>query len=319
MPRRAKIVLVAVVLVAGLLVAWQFRKPSAATAVEKSTADGPARTALDQSPASQPPNTAPPLDLATAPAQQTAPSTDASPPPHVEPAPAQAQSSDNSADATPDHTAAVALKPAETAVPELPQNFSGVDRSNRAAPLELRSEPVADDPTAPTHKIVDGDSLSSLAERYLGSAARAGEIFACNRDVLSDPELLPIGVRLRIPAGPARPKVAATPPAGSTSDFAPPAASPAAANPLRSSPAPQTQIASETAKAPPLLDIGARRCRRCRRSGPNRLPPSGFISCNPATRWRVFPKSSTATVGGPARFCKPIAANSARSKTCGAG
>ncbi len=50
-----------------------------------------------------------------------------------------------------------------------------------------------------THKIVDGDSLASLAERYLGEADRGGEIFAANRDVLTNPELLPIGVELKIP------------------------------------------------------------------------------------------------------------------------
>jgi nucleoid-associated protein YgaU len=52
---------------------------------------------------------------------------------------------------------------------------------------------------ARTHRIVDGDSLAMLAERYLGSAARAREIFDANRDVLPDPELLPIGAELKIP------------------------------------------------------------------------------------------------------------------------
>ena len=50
-----------------------------------------------------------------------------------------------------------------------------------------------------THKIVDGDTLPALAQLYLGSASRAREIFDANRDVLSDPELLPIGVELKIP------------------------------------------------------------------------------------------------------------------------
>jgi hypothetical protein len=54
--------------------------------------------------------------------------------------------------------------------------------------------------TARTHRIVDGDTLESLAQRYLGSADRAAEIFAANRSVLSDPRLLPIGAELRIPA-----------------------------------------------------------------------------------------------------------------------
>ncbi len=56
----------------------------------------------------------------------------------------------------------------------------------------------ADEPQ--THKIVNGDTLQDLAARYLGSALRAGEIFQANRDVLTDPELLPIGVELKIPA-----------------------------------------------------------------------------------------------------------------------
>jgi hypothetical protein len=55
------------------------------------------------------------------------------------------------------------------------------------------------------HKIVDGDTLPGLAERYLGSADRAWEIYEANRELLPSPELLPIGVELCIPAwsGPA--------------------------------------------------------------------------------------------------------------------
>jgi nucleoid-associated protein YgaU len=49
------------------------------------------------------------------------------------------------------------------------------------------------------HKVVDGDTLASLAARYLNSPHRAMEIFAANRDVLRDPELLPIGAELKIP------------------------------------------------------------------------------------------------------------------------
>jgi nucleoid-associated protein YgaU len=50
-----------------------------------------------------------------------------------------------------------------------------------------------------THRIVDGDSLAELAERYLGSASRAKELFEANRDLLTSPELLPIGAELKIP------------------------------------------------------------------------------------------------------------------------
>ena len=54
-------------------------------------------------------------------------------------------------------------------------------------------------PTGRTHVVVDGDSLKKLAERYLDDPARDGEIYRLNRDVLASPELLPIGVELRIP------------------------------------------------------------------------------------------------------------------------
>jgi nucleoid-associated protein YgaU len=66
----------------------------------------------------------------------------------------------------------------------------GTDRRFVAA---QREQPVR------RHKIVDGDTLRGLAERYLGSPDRALEIYEANRDLLPSPELLPIGVELRIP------------------------------------------------------------------------------------------------------------------------
>lgn len=54
-------------------------------------------------------------------------------------------------------------------------------------------------PKSITHKIVDGDTLEKLAERYLGSADRYMEIYEANRFLLPGPEVLPIGVELKIP------------------------------------------------------------------------------------------------------------------------
>ncbi len=52
----------------------------------------------------------------------------------------------------------------------------------------------------PTHKIIDGDTLPLLAERYLGSASRAMEIYEANRNVpYLTPEILPLGAELKIP------------------------------------------------------------------------------------------------------------------------
>jgi nucleoid-associated protein YgaU len=276
-PRRAKIVLVAVVLAAGLLLAWQFRKSPADKSTANSTAEAPARTEMA-------------LDLSAATAQQTGSPADAKNevnprfgtgrprlpvPPDAAPTnavPSVAATSDKPSEATPDHTAVgAAARPAESAVPELPPSFSGVDRSNRTTPFDFRPGSLSDPASAPTHKVVDGDSLPSLAERYLGSANRAAEIFACNRDVLSDPELLPIGARLRIPTGPARPGLAT---------MSAPAASPTAVAPSTTT-APQSQIAADAIKTPPLLDIGS--------PGLSPLPPIGAQTSPPGRIYIVQP------------------------------
>lgn len=57
------------------------------------------------------------------------------------------------------------------------------------------------------HRIVDGDTLPKLAVAYLGDRDQYMDIFRANRDVLSDPRLLPIGTEIAIPAakGPKKP------------------------------------------------------------------------------------------------------------------
>jgi nucleoid-associated protein YgaU len=244
-------------------VALQFRKPPE----RKSAADASVRTQAAQRPTFAA-NAAPPLDLFTGSMPQAgaaadpatrfaAAAPDANPTPQPNPSPSPSPNTSNAAPATHDYVAPSAVKPAESAVPELPPNFSGVDRADRTGPTDSPTEA-----NLPTHKIVDGDSLPLLAERYLGSASRAGEIFACNRDVLSDPELLPIGSRLRIPTGPPRPAVATEPPANATSD---------AARLAVNSPPPH--IAGEAAKTAPLLDIAA--------PALSPLPPLGAPSGSP--------------------------------------
>jgi hypothetical protein len=66
----------------------------------------------------------------------------------------------------------------------------------QAPPLEPQQRTS---PPCQLHRIVDGDSLPSLAEQYLGDPKRYLEIFHANRRVLSRPDLLPLGVDLRIP------------------------------------------------------------------------------------------------------------------------
>jgi LysM domain-containing protein len=97
-----------------------------------------------------------------------------------------------------------------TPPPELPVAFHSSlpaenDRSGNTKPapegpgLDVGSRPVAQRRPR-LHYVRDGDSLESLAERFLGSRERAGEIFAANRGTLSRPDLLPVGTKIVIPS-----------------------------------------------------------------------------------------------------------------------
>jgi len=87
--------------------------------------------------------------------------------------------------------------------PRLAKNYPQLlDRTASGADPLMRSQTPRAEPFvagAGTHKIVDGDTLRALAERYLGDGDRYLEIYEANRDVLPSPEVLPIGVELTIP------------------------------------------------------------------------------------------------------------------------
>lgn len=64
------------------------------------------------------------------------------------------------------------------------------------------AEAASDPPPRPAprnHTVVDGDTLYSLAERYLGDRHRYRDIYELNLHLLSDPDVLPIGASLLIP------------------------------------------------------------------------------------------------------------------------
>ena len=50
-----------------------------------------------------------------------------------------------------------------------------------------------------TYVVQPGDTLSALAQRFYGKASLYPKIFEANRDILSNPNLIKVGQKLRIP------------------------------------------------------------------------------------------------------------------------
>lgn len=108
-------------------------------------------------------------------------------------------------------TAAPRVQPSLANVPERVQLgvpvFSELPSAKRAmqgTPLgsvSLQGAPQPDAPRATRrkHRIRDGDTLPALARRYLGDSRLASRIFEANRDVLSHPDVLPLGISIVIP------------------------------------------------------------------------------------------------------------------------
>jgi nucleoid-associated protein YgaU len=87
--------------------------------------------------------------------------------------------------------------------PEMPIAFAPAQLATPPGEFVPRAKPrpgwSAKQMQPRTYTLRDGDTLESLAERFLGIPSRAGEIFEANRAVLSAPDLLPVGVAIVIP------------------------------------------------------------------------------------------------------------------------
>lgn len=70
------------------------------------------------------------------------------------------------------------------------------------APVESPSPSPSPAAEARTYAIRPGDTLSSIAEQYYGDAAEWRLIFEANRDRLTSPGSLQVGVTIRIPPRP---------------------------------------------------------------------------------------------------------------------
>jgi len=66
------------------------------------------------------------------------------------------------------------------------------------------NEVVADIKVANTdilgiYEVKSGDTLSKISKKFLDNPNRYGEIFNLNKDILSNPDLIKVGQRLKIP------------------------------------------------------------------------------------------------------------------------
>jgi len=170
-------------------------------------AGGVALALFFRQPPSQPPDAA---DLARPPVLRRAmrqPTQPTCEPPGKGPASSPAEQQLRMARAS---AAPAVVEPVDQAQPpNLPRTYPSGARldadwqGNRiSAPLGLGTvcSAAADQPQKHlVHTIADGDSLPALAQRYLGSAERWPEIYQANQDLLTSPDLLPIGLQLSIP------------------------------------------------------------------------------------------------------------------------
>ena len=82
-------------------------------------------------------------------------------------------------------------------------NIKGVEKiiaDDLKAPEPKPEEPVEAVETVEYYEIVSGDTLGAIAKRFYGNASKYTKIFEANRDILSDPNKIYPGQKIRIPS-----------------------------------------------------------------------------------------------------------------------
>jgi LysM repeat protein len=213
--RRKKLVFAVVLLVTGVGGAMLFRRPTTAREFPAPQFSGLVLQAVDPS-ASLPIPPLPPDSLSTALAPAAPPVSEPPATPHLLGSIEVTESSAKTSRLTP------ATARTERPVFELPEPAPAGRVANPAVSAASPTTtvpatsavakvlPVSGSTTAASvvappgshwrlHQVQEGETLSSLARRYLGAADRYPELFAANRDVLQSPNRLPVGVSLKVP------------------------------------------------------------------------------------------------------------------------
>lgn len=201
MSRAKKLLIVSLVLALGLGLAWPFRNSAAkfVPTQPRKTPVLPISEAVTHRPSPAPTVAPSAPTLPTVPRQVPATMTSSTEEAIVDP-------SEVGFDVE-SHPALAQEQRGESSEPTTPTNRpADATREARPAYATARST-MADDAAWPEeviHVVRNGDTLEKLAQRYLGDAGRALELFDLNREQLTNPHLLPIGAELRIPVPPQR-------------------------------------------------------------------------------------------------------------------
>jgi nucleoid-associated protein YgaU len=171
------------VVLAGLIAAWPFRQLPSPPVIQQRQATTPMQLTIRR------PDV--PLELA----------------PRIDVSPAEGlHAEQNVSDSTPPPPATLPVAPNYALEnlappPALPVAFHPTlppTQPNDWRPDAIVKPAVQPRPPRP-YRIRDRDTLELIAERLLGDKQRASEIFESNRNVLSRPDLLPVGVTIMLP------------------------------------------------------------------------------------------------------------------------
>ncbi len=132
-------------------------------------------------------------------ATPTAPRADYVPPPPPERLPALAAGfSEPRPDLAPLYRTTLAVPPPPLLDGQRPPPLAVGWVARGGEPPTVGRPPDLAPPTG-RYRVCDGDDLTSIASRFYGTPAAARGIWEANRDILPDPNLLPIGLELRLP------------------------------------------------------------------------------------------------------------------------
>jgi nucleoid-associated protein YgaU len=89
--------------------------------------------------------------------------------------------------------------PGQSNLPLRPDETLPFDSSVEVGELKRTTAPLQLDQRWQWYKVRPGDSLNTIAERFLGDAGQVNQIRQLNRDRVGNVELLPVGLQLRVP------------------------------------------------------------------------------------------------------------------------